>query len=712
MDDLVRNLKKDLAGLNPQQLEAVKSTENFVEIVAGAGTGKTHTIVCRAEYLVVEKNVDPANILMITFTRKAANEMRERIGRTLGSGAAERMKICTFHVFCNTYLKKYASVLGFSNDYKILKPVDQKEMMTDAWGVPHRDARLAFEKKGGRNFEKQGGFPSVSNLLKIYGDARNKDITVYDSVLAFFDEHSALNDDYIDAAVDIIKAFNKQKADEGYIDYDDMLWYMRYLLLNYERIRAKLDAHYEYIMCDEYQDTNIVQDAILDLLTKNVPNLCVIGDENQAIYSFRGADIRNILSFGERHMHRGFKKIVLFENYRSSQEILNVANSVINRASYCPNVALHGQFSMGKLPNLLYYPTDEGVDSAVLDYVKRDLAAGVKPNDIAIVGRTANSTNGVELTLRRAGIPFKKYGGLSFFEREHIITVLSLMKAAYRVDYGFDWRRALRTCEGIGDELAKRIYDVVLEKGVKVLDLNNMSGLKSITRLPRKAYIGLDALYDFIKRSQGVSPSVCADYASVIYHNYVLERIKNTNDVGQAEKLRARLENADEDIADLIALASEYSDFDSMFTDLDLSASIDDVKQPSEECVVVTTVHSAKGLEYHSVYLVGAVEGIFPGYTKTEDELDEEVRCMYVALTRAKRTLMILVPKRMVRGALVGKPCDLSSLLDDISVLRNMDVHLSAGCGTYSSGYGGYNSGYRSSYGGRRRTSGSYGGWY
>ena len=663
---MIYRLNSDLAGLNVQQLEAVRSINGFVEIVAGAGTGKTHTIVCRAEYLVVAKHVDPSRILMITFTKKAAKEIRDRIGKTLGPNIAERMNICTFHVFCNQNLRKYANLISFGNDFEILPPHNQKELMADIWAPYKAAARTAFEQAGFKDFDKNGGYPSVSDLLKIYGDARNKDIDYNESAIIYFDDHPRLDSNYVDQAVDIIRDFNERKKIDGFIDYDDMLWYMRYLLLNYENVRAKIDAQYEYIMCDEYQDTNTVQDRILSLITQDISNLCVIGDENQAIYAFRGANIENIRSFARKHSHMGHKRITLYENYRSSQEILDVANAVINHASYQTNVSLHGQFSNGYKPELITYWSEDELNEDLVRFVQADVSSGVKPKDIAIMGRTSNSTNGIEILLRRHGISFKKYGGVSFFERAHIVSVLSLMKAYCSVNYVFDWRRSLLMCRGVGEETAKVVYDAVLKDGIDVLSPN---GLKSIPKLNKNARAGLSDLYDFFVRCKGTSPQVCADYASTMYHDCELRKIDNSKDLKQKEMLRTHLADAEDDIHDLILIASDYSDFKGMFEDLALSSSVDDIKGSDDECISVTTVHSAKGLEYHSVYLVGALDGIFPSFNCSSAELDEDLRCMYVALTRAKRNLMILLPNRLSRGVFAGKRLALSQFLNHDDVL-------------------------------------------
>lgn len=616
--------KEFLNDLNKEQYEAATTLDGYLLVIAGAGTGKTKTLVSRVANLLSE-GIDPENVLLLTFTKKAAKEMQDRVCAFPSIDNGEKIAAQTFHSFCSDVLRRYASFVGLSNDFELVNA----EYAEDMIGMFAEEVRRKYKEAG----QKAQGFPSNGRILEISGKAVS--YLLPEETICYNDEESAVDPAYVEDVLEILKKYKEYKKSHSMLDFDDLLLYTYKLLTENENIRAKLDRKYKYIMCDEYQDTNLIQDKLLDLLSRDYPNLCVVGDDNQSIYKFRGARIENILTFCERHGN--CPEIKLIQNYRSTQEILDYANAVMSHAQEGIPKRLVG-FSSGEPVQVCLAQNDFDLARWIVDDIYNKIQDGIDPQDICVMGRHGETTQIVETQLQRAQIPFQKFGGKSFFAQAVIRDMLAFLRAGAYIADEISWFRVLNLIPGVGEKKARNIYAKIAELGPEYLASEEMQ--------TDKAAVWFSYLHEYLTEVTSEPP---VDQIAFVADFY--QQMRETSIDGMKTTENKRNEQYDrlyrnmQTIETLKYLAIEYSSVRDMLEDFALNVP---AQNDSESKVNVTTIHSAKGLEYDTVYLVNPVEGVFPRKQYDCDDQREDLRCMYVALTRAKQHLYICIAEDVV----------------------------------------------------------------
>lgn len=617
-----------LAGLNPQQKEAVQATEGPLLILAGAGSGKTRVITVRIAYLIAEKGVAPHNILAVTFTNKAAAEMRERINQLLqGRGLQSSPLISTFHSLCVRILRQDIEHLneGFTKSFTIYDTDDSIKVIKACV----KDIGLDEKQLAAR--QVQSAISSAKN--------RGEDFDMYASSIQYTDEKR-------NAIARVFKLYEERLNNSNSLDFDDLIIKTVKLLRQNQEVREKYNNKFKYILVDEYQDTNALQFALINYLTEKQQNICVVGDESQSIYRFRGADIANIMSF-EQH-YPNAKNILLEQNYRSTQNILDVADAVIENNSQRRKKKLWTDNDSGG--RIKYFQALDGDYEARWVSMKIDEHRRYNSREkVAILYRTNAQSRLFEEHLRRARIEYNIVGGFSFYERAEVKDVISYLKLALNPFDDIALNRVINTpTRGLGkstlDELAARAKDfgVSLWETIAIITDEKYEQPRNLT--PR----ALEALKKF--------KSIIEKLANKVSESATGERpvtdvvVAAIEDTGYANMLReensdesqARLENLEE----LVNAAVDYDkqEANGLRDFIDHAAlSSDTDKYDRNAPVTMMTVHSAKGLEFPTVFLVGLEDGIFPHSRSINDsqELEEERRLAYVAITRAEKNLYI-----------------------------------------------------------------------
>jgi len=595
--------------LNKQQLEAVMSIEGAVLVIAGAGSGKTRTLVYRVARLI-ELGIPPHSILLLTFTRKAAEEMLERAS-SLQDERCRFVSGGTFHSFANRILRRYSELLGFKNGFSLLDRADTEDIISSII------QELGFSKKSRR-------FPKKGTVADIISKCANTQSSV-EEVLKEKYEH------FIEFAPHIEKikgVYSTYKIKNSLVDYDDLLIYLRQLLQENEEIRRRLSNQLRYIMVDEYQDTNRIQADILEGLCFEHRNIMVVGDDSQAIYSFRGADYNNMFEFPKRFP--GTKIIKLEQNYRSTQPILDLTNAIMENAIKKYTKCLYTERKEGKKPELINTRTEPKQAKFVCDYVEKKLREGYSLKDIAVLFRAAYHSFELEAELTRRRIPYVKYGGFKFLESAHIKDFLCHIKAYLNREDIVSWMRILRLVKNIGPSKAEKIFNWIRENDVHPKDLSKWPGIEK-----NKELLRLSNLFEDISK-EGLSPKEIVERV-IEYYVPILE--EKFDDYPRRKK----------ELEQLITMASRYKSIRSFVEDLILEppTSPDELEQrKKDDFLTLSTVHSAKGLEWPIVIIIWATEGRFPVLRSigSIEALEEERRLMYVAATRAKDHLVICYP--------------------------------------------------------------------
>ena len=604
-------MEKDfLKDLNNEQREAAETIYGYLLVIAGAGTGKTRCLISRVAN-IISKGIDPKNILLLTFTKKAAEEMKTRVCSFPSIENGGDVTASTFHSFCAEILRIYSKAVGFENNFTILDADDA----VDAIGLFSKEIREKYKNN------KVVKFPSDTKIQELHSKWISNMQTLEE--VCYLD--MGLDPNYRDDVINILHEYNKYKKEHQMMDFEDLLYYTYQLLSKNEPIRKKLDQNYQYIMCDEYQDTNIIQDVLLDLLSKDYPNLCVVGDDFQSLYSWRGAHIENILTFAKRHQN--CKTIKLIKNYRSTQEILDFANALVSHAKEGIKKDLIG-FTNGKKVKFRIYEDDKALCDEIGWEIQRRILAGENPNEICIMGRNGRSTFFMESELQKRHIPYQKFGGPSFFSIAVIRDILAFLRAGDSVEDEIAWVRVLNLLPGIANKTARQIYSHIADEGI--------SYLMSCTE---KYSVHLLELYDVLGKIMGLRPTEQIEHIKEYYEKIrhkVISSKKTTENKKEEEK--DKLERGLSNIDVLLSLANDYISVREMLDDFALNVP---AKEEKEKSVNVTTVHSAKGLEYNIVYLINPIEGIFPKDSFDSAEEREDLRCMYVAVTRPKKELHI-----------------------------------------------------------------------
>jgi len=594
--------------LNSAQLMAVQSTEGPHLVIAGAGSGKTRVLVHRVAYLV-EKGIKPEDILLLTFTRRAASQMLKRASLLLDE-RCQKVSGGTFHSFANMVLRKYAKVLGLSNNFTILDASDAEDTIN-----------LLRTQLGFHKLEKR--FPRKKTILELISKSINKSEDIED---VLYEEYPQFIE-WLEEIKKIRSAYAKYKQQKSLLDYDDLLVYLKKLLVEHENVRQALCRKYKYIMVDEYQDTNKLQAYIACLLASEHKNIMVVGDDAQSIYSFRGANFKNIIDFPK--LFAGAKIITLEENYRSTQPILNLTNAVIAQAKDKFEKTLYTKKKSGALPVFVDAEDENAQSRFVAQKILELREQGIELGDIAVLFRSSWHSNDLEIELASRNIPFIKYGGHKFVEAAHIKDILSYLRIVYNPLDEVSWLRALLLIPGIGPKTAGRVIEEVIKQKKSAALANAPKNSEDLNRL-----------FEILK-NRGISALVPAEIIQA-FLEYYQPLLKEKYD-----DFNKRLNDLDS----LIRIASRYKSLEQFLSDMALEPperSIVEagIKDKDDSCLTLSTIHSAKGLEWHTVFLIYTAEGHLPSYLslENEDDIEEERRLLYVASTRAKDNLFLLKP--------------------------------------------------------------------
>ena len=617
--------------LNKPQKEAVFHTEGPLLILAGAGSGKTRVLTHRIAYLIEEKGVNPWNILAITFTNKAAEEMRQRVDSLVGIGA-ESIWVSTFHSMCVRILRRYIDRLGYDNRFTIYDTDDQKTLMKEVCRKTDIDTKRFKERM----------------LLSVISSAKNEMI---------LPEEFELNagGDFVQLKIaKVYKEYEAQMRANNALDFDDLLVKTVQLLETQPDVRENYQERFRYIMVDEYQDTNTVQFRLVSLLAGKYRNLCVVGDDDQSIYKFRGANIRNILDFEKEFSDA--KVIKLEQNYRSVGNVLEVANSVIRNNKGRKEKTLWTDNEKGEKIRLRQFDTAYDEAQFIAEDIKDETAQGANYSDHAVLYRTNAQSRLLEEKFVAMNIPYKIVGGINFYSRREIKDVLSYLK---KIDNGKDdlaVRRIINVPKrGIGLTTINRIQESAAARGIGFYDA--LSAPDLIPGIGRSAS-KLDSFAALIEYFKGRSEeSGVTDLLTE-----VIEKTGYTEslEADDPEELEARVQNIDELVSKAAVYEESCSDrgerptLSGFLEEVALVADIDSVAE-DRDYVILMTLHSAKGLEFPHVYLAGMEDGLFPSYMSISgddpEELEEERRLCYVGVTRAEEKLTLTCARmRLVRG--------------------------------------------------------------
>lgn len=599
--------------LNNAQREAVTRQKGPMLVIAGAGSGKTRTLVYRAIRLI-EDGINPENILLLTFTRKAAGEMLRRASRLLDERCSN-ISGGTFHSFANMILRRYAKLIGFNNNFSILDRKDAEDVI----GLVRTN--MGYHKSKER-------FPHKETIADVISKALNKDCPI-EMVLKEGYPHFAQNSKDIKK---IQKEYSSYKKNRSIMDYDDLLVYLEKLLSSNDEIRSKLSNFYRYIMIDEFQDTNKLQARIAYSLASNHKNIMVVGDDSQSIYSFRGANFKNIMDFPKKY--KDARIIKLEQNYRSTQPILDFTNELIRFAkeSYCKT--LYTKKEGEQKPVYIESQDDNYQSKFIVQRILELREEGVPLSDIAVLFRSSWHSMDLEIELMSHNIPFVKYGGLKFTEAAHIKDILAYLKVAYNPMDSVSWHRILLLIEGIGPQTASNLIGGIVDDGMGIDYLNDNP------HASRKYSGDLRKLYSILEMISGTKSPLSDKVKAVlgIYDPIMKEKYddfnKRINDVNSLEIIAQRYKELEDFLVDLT------------LEPLDERQTRTEPEDKDEDKLILSTIHSAKGLEWHTVFIISLIDGYIPSTYAlfTAEEIEEERRLLYVAATRAKQNLYLVKP--------------------------------------------------------------------
>lgn len=594
--------------LNSAQLEAVTVPGGPVLVIAGAGSGKTRTIVYRVAWLV-EHGIEPASILLLTFTRKAAEEMLSRAARLL-DGRVAAVAGGTFHSTGNVLLRRYGRLLGFESSFSIMDQGDSVEAVDhvrNSLSPPIADLK---------------GFPKARTIAEVISRSISGGISIqsvlearYPHFIECLDDIHRVRDQYV-----------RHKLANNLMDYDDLLVNTIRLLEDHEHVRTDVSQKWQHILVDEYQDTNALQARIVRLLAEAHDNVMVVGDDSQSIYSFRGADFRNIMEFP--NLFPGTRIVRLEENYRSTAAILRVTNTIIERADTGYRKMLFTRRNDGPLPLSARCSSEREQSRFVLQAVKELAEHGVPLQEIAVLFRAGFHSFDLEGELTRNNIPFVKYGGFKFLESLHIKDVLAHLKILHNPKDRLSWIRILKLLPGVGVKTAMKVANTFVEEGMPLAPQRSASDKKygkelaSLTKL----------ISDLLAHKGPISEKV--EMVNQYYFPFLKEKYDN-----YPKRMR--------DLEQLADLTVSYKSLNRFLNDMALEPPDEDGAGLDSKTngLVLSTIHSAKGLEWHTVILIWAVEGRIPSpMAATPEELEEERRLLYVATTRAKHNLVVIAP--------------------------------------------------------------------
>ena len=614
--------------LNDRQKQAVLQTEGPVLILAGAGSGKTRVLTHRIAYMIEECKINPWNIMAITFTNKAAGEMRERVDQLVGFGS-ESIWVSTFHATCVRILRRYADRLGYDNNFTIYDTDDQKTVMKEVCKKLQIDTKMMKERM----------------LMSAISSSKDELIGPEEYEL------NAVGDYNKQKIAKVYKEYQATLKKNNAMDFDDLIVKTVELFKNSKEVLDNYQEKFQYIMVDEYQDTNTAQFELIRLLASKTRNLCVVGDDDQSIYKFRGANIRNILDFEK--VYADAMVIKLEQNYRSTQNVLDAANTVIRNNRSRKEKALWTNQGEGNKLHFKQFDTGYAEAEYIVSDIskkKRELLADYR--DCAVLYRTNAQARLLEEQFVRASVPYDVVGGTNFYSRREIKDLLAYLKT---IDNGKDDIAVKRIINvpkrGIGATTMDRVQEYANERNISFYDaLREADQILSIgkTALKLQPFVTMIQTFRSKLKVYGLEELI----KDILDSTQYIASLEADNE----EDAEARIENIDELISKIVSYEQDHDQptLGEFLEDVALVASIDGVDDDNNK-VLLMTLHSAKGLEFPVVYLAGMEDGIFPSYmTITADdptEVEEERRLAYVGITRAKEDLTLTCARsRMTRG--------------------------------------------------------------
>ncbi len=618
--------------LNPEQLEAVTTGDGASLVIAGAGSGKTRVVTYRVAYLI-EKGIDPSRIMLLTFTNKAAKEMLHRVELLL-KGQARRVWGGTFHHIGNIILRKYGNSIDLNPNFTILDREDSKDLIESCIA----ELNLRTDKM----------FPKGNVIMDVIG----RSIGTERPLSGAIEENYSHLMIYADEIEEVNKRYIAKKRTMGLVDFDDLLFLWKKILVDVPAVRDKLSERFLHVLVDEYQDTNKIQAEIVDLMAMTHKNLMVVGDDSQAIYSFRGACFDNIIEFPERYPDTGIFKLTT--NYRSSKEILRIANeSIAYNTRQFPKI-LNSLERTGPLPALVPLKNmsqqAEFISQRILDLIDE----GVPMKEIAVLYRSHYQSMDLQMELTRRRITYEVRSGLRFFEQAHIKDIISYLRAVLNPLDEISWTRILKLTPGIGNITARKIWDHVRESENPIEFVQSDEITKVLPKRGRENWkIFRDNVSGLEEEAVLNNPSeTIRQILANGYENYLMGKYEN-------------FEERKEDIEQLSNYSNNFSSTREFLSDLALLTNVqaEDIVEPEEdgESIVLSTVHRAKGLEWSRVFIIGLTDGGFPPARSLGDfeKEEEERRVFYVALTRAKDELYLCYPimdNRWYDGSVIKRP--------------------------------------------------------
>lgn len=609
--------------LNEEQLEAVQTIEGPVMVFAGAGTGKTKTLISRIVYMIQEKNIKPYNILAITFTKKATNEMRDRLNNLIGPDS-RLVHISTIHSLCAMILRRNADKIGFARNFEVIDEDDQVKVLNEIYKVEEINRRTIS--------------PKIA--IKAIGDFKNG---------ACFELHGLLTKIY--------EHYQKYLEEHNMMDFEDLLVKTAQLLKDNDSVRNYYQEEFKYILVDELQDTNAVQYEIVNLLTGENENIFAVGDDDQSIYSFRGAKIENMMKFREDHPKA--KIIKLVQNYRSTNMILKGANALIKNNKIREPKELFSTIKGSKNDVIIqeaYYYEDE------IRYVTNEIASlvlhhGYKYSDIAVLYRTSALSRNFELAFIQDRIPYNIYGSYAFLKRKEVKDMISYLRFIADPSKIVHFKRIINApSRGVGEKTIERLQKYMSDTGCDILESIDLFKLDNNTT-KTEALIKFKEMIENLHNDLNTMPlPTFFDHMLDVtgYMEMLTEEAEHdeTNRIDNVNEFKSILYQIEYD--NLNSKLTGVEKIEMGLDELLLDSSI--AEDHTKDGVILSTVHSVKGLEFKAVFLVGLEEGIFPS-VREEVDMEEERRVAYVAATRAKEKLYITCSsRRLIYGRMVRNP--------------------------------------------------------
>ena len=613
-------MQEILKQLNDKQYEAVVNTEGPCLVIAGAGSGKTKVLTHKIAYLIDEKGVLPWNILAITFTNKAANEMKERIEGLVGD-VAKDIWMGTFHSVCVRILRRFIDRIGFDSSFIIFDTSDQRTLIKACIKNIGLDDKMFTDRSVQSEISnaKNEMLEPDQYTLRANGDFRKEKIAL------------------------VYEMYQKRLKENNAIDFDDIINYTIKILMDNPDVLEYYSDKFKYVLVDEYQDTNKSQFTLVTLLASKNGNITVVGDNDQGIYSFRGADISNILNF-ERDFP-GTKIIKLEQNYRCTGNILKAANSVIKNNEVKYKKQLWTENDVGNLPKVYSAKNeyDEGTYIATqIEHLRREEKYNY--SDFAILYRMNTQSRAIEEILRREGIPYKIIGGLKFYERKEIKDVISYLRLIQNPADNISLKRVINEPKrGIGKTSLDNIEKIAEDTGVSMYEIIKNADQYGLNRVFLNSREFVNVIEELRNKKDDIKISELIK--EILNKSGYTKALEEENTI-EAEN---RIENLDEFLTVAIEFEDESAEnkLSDFLEGITLSSDIDNMEE-TDDSVTLMTLHSAKGLEFPVVFLVGMEEGIFPGYKSISEpkELEEERRLCYVGITRAKKNLFLTCSKQ------------------------------------------------------------------